>query len=83
MAQGAMGSQPVGLHGCKDHRENWWGLYLSGALLGGLVLQLPHAVLAGQAILGHPDLGQDAHLQHTEAVRGIANMKLILAAMPV
>ena len=36
---------------------------LGCALLGGLVLQAPHAVLVGKALRHHADLGQYAHLR--------------------
>ncbi len=35
---------------------------LGRALLGGLVLQAPHAVLVGKALRHHADLGQDPNL---------------------
>jgi hypothetical protein len=40
---------------------------LRGTLLGGLVLQRPHPILAGKALSDHPALGQDTHLtqQHS------------------
>ena len=36
---------------------------LGRALLGGLVLQAPHAILVGKALRHHADLWQDAHLR--------------------
>ena len=41
--------------------------YLSSALLGELILQAPHAILVGKALLCHAHLGQDAHLKATHA----------------
>lgn len=47
--------------------------YLSSALLGELILQAPHAILVGKALLCHAHLGQDAHLKatHTEQQVGV------------
>mmetsp|Transcript_15271 Transcript_15271/g.46146 ORF Transcript_15271/g.46146 Transcript_15271/m.46146 type:complete len:374 (-) Transcript_15271:3477-4598(-) len=46
---------------------------LSCALLGRLVLQRPHAVLVGEALGGHADLGQDADFKaaHGEQQVGV------------
>lgn len=52
--------------------------HLRRALLGGLVLQAPHAVLVRKALRHHADLGQDAHLRGGGG-RGAAASSMLIA----
>ncbi len=60
--------------------------YLSSALLGELILQAPHPILVGKALLCHAHLGQDAHLKATHAeqqVRVVSTVHAHKAVVPV
>lgn len=62
-AEHSKGSGTLTADGTVGLVVGYSGARLRGALLGGLILQAPHAVLVREPLSRHANLGQDADLR--------------------